>query len=255
MDEDALPGPHFGGVDECLVGGEGRERKCARLDVIDAGRFVDKGAGGSGHVLGVGADAVRVRQHAEDLVARLEEGDPVADGLDHPGDVPAENERKAVEEPGVRPVLPVGGVDAGRPDGDQNLARARDGFREPDFPEYVRGSVGVLTDRAHGGLVGVVRHATSVPVVAVPCQAMHVIFHRDPGICSRRRRWILTSSFPRVLHAGTENRRKSAAGTTSPPCHGESTTCVAGADRSAGLPRPFQIADQSGHPLCGPGQT
>ena len=47
VDEDALPGTDFGGVDECLVGGEGSERKCARLDVIDAGRFVERARAGA----------------------------------------------------------------------------------------------------------------------------------------------------------------------------------------------------------------
>lgn len=60
VDEDALPGLDVGGVDECLVGGQGRERERAGLEVVDAGGLVDEGAGPAGHVLGVGADPVGV---------------------------------------------------------------------------------------------------------------------------------------------------------------------------------------------------
>jgi hypothetical protein len=58
-----------------------------------------KARAGGGHVLGVGAGPVGVGQHAEDLVARLEQGD--ADGLDDPGDVPAQGEGQAVDGHGL----------------------------------------------------------------------------------------------------------------------------------------------------------
>ncbi len=111
VDEDALPGLDVGGVDEGLVGGQGGERQSAGLDVVDAGGLVDEGAGGAGHVLGVGADTVGVGQHAEDLVARLEQGDAGADGLDDAGDVPAQDEGQHAGGHGLGTVPPVGRVE------------------------------------------------------------------------------------------------------------------------------------------------
>ena len=127
VDEDPLPGLDVGGVDQCLVGGESGERQGAGLDVVDTCRLAGEDAGGAGHVLGVGTHSMRVGQHAEDLVTRLEQGDAGADGLDDAGDVPPEDEWQTVDGPDLSPVPPVGRVDAGRADGDQDLADARHG--------------------------------------------------------------------------------------------------------------------------------
>ena len=56
---------------------------------------------GAGRVLGVGAVLeVVAADVAVDLVARLEPGDRGADLLDHPGDVPAEDDREVERELG-----------------------------------------------------------------------------------------------------------------------------------------------------------
>jgi hypothetical protein len=60
-----------------------------------------------------------VGQHADDLVARLEQGDAHADCLDDSRDVPTEHERQAVDGKGPSAVPPVGRVDAGRADRDE----------------------------------------------------------------------------------------------------------------------------------------
>jgi len=125
VDEDPLPGPDVGGVDEGLIGGEGGEREGACLDVVDAGRLVDEGAGRGGHVLRMRANPVRVGQHAEDLIARLEQGDAQPDGLHDPRDVPAQDQGQAFDGRHLSAVLPVGRADPGRADGDQDLAQAR----------------------------------------------------------------------------------------------------------------------------------
>ncbi|AIA08500.1 hypothetical protein DC74_8096 [Streptomyces noursei] len=124
VDQHVLTGPESRGVDEGLPGGERGERQSGRLDVVDPGRLGREGAGGSGHVLGVGTGPVRVGQHAEHLVTGPEEGDPVA-GLHHgAGDVPAEGQRRGRQEDAQDSVLEVRGVESGGVHGDEDLAGA-----------------------------------------------------------------------------------------------------------------------------------
>jgi hypothetical protein len=114
-------------------------------------------AGRAGDVLGVRADAVRVRQHAEHLVARLEQGDPEPGRLDHAGYVPAERERRRAEEDGERPVTPVSRVQPGRVHPHEDLAEADLGLGDLDLVQHLRSAENFLPDRAHSR-----RHGPSV---------------------------------------------------------------------------------------------
>ena len=127
VDQHPLPRPDVGGVDQGLPGGERGQRQRGRPATWSRPAGLrGEGAGGAGDVLGVGAGAVRVGQHAEDLVARLEEGDAEADRLDDAGDVPAEDERRlAAGQPPAAAVLPVGRVDARPRAPGRGLAQAR----------------------------------------------------------------------------------------------------------------------------------
>jgi hypothetical protein len=78
-----LSRPHVGRLGERLPGGQRRQRERGRLDVAEHRRLGHEGAGRSGHVLGVRAVPVRVRQHPEHLVARPVRRDAEADRLDH----------------------------------------------------------------------------------------------------------------------------------------------------------------------------
>lgn len=151
MDQDALPRLHLGGVDQGLPGGQSGERNGARLHVVDLGRLVREGAGGRGDVLGVRAHAVRVGQHAEHLVARLEQGHAETRLLDDAGHVPAQDERRFAEEDAERPVLPVGRIDACGMDPDEDLAQSRCRAFALDLLQYLGAAEGVLADGPHGG--------------------------------------------------------------------------------------------------------
>jgi hypothetical protein len=184
VDEDPLPGLDVGGFDERLVRRQGGERQGTCLDVVDAGGLVRQDAGGGGHVLGVGPDPVGVGQHAEDLVTGLEHGDAHTDGLDDSRDVPAEDERQAVDGPDLGPVSPVGRVDAGRADGDQDFAHARHGPGQLHLAEHLGGTVDVLLDGAHGRGVCVC-HASSV--AALPSSTPWHECQLSTGSCHHRR--------------------------------------------------------------------
>jgi hypothetical protein len=150
VDQHPLPGLDLGVLHQRLPRGQRDQGERARLDVVDTGRLVDEGAGRGGDVLGVRAVAPRVGQHPEDLVAGCETGDTDADGLDDAGDVPAEGERRLAEEAAGGPVLPVGGVEPGGVDPDQDLVGARRGALDLGDFEDLGTAEGVLRDDSHG---------------------------------------------------------------------------------------------------------
>jgi hypothetical protein len=105
-------------------------------------------AGGADHV-GMRADAERVRQHAEHLVARLEQRHAETDRLDHAGHVPAERERRLAQEHAVSSVGPVARVDTGRAHLDEDLGETGLGPFHFDLAEYLGAAEHLLPDRAH----------------------------------------------------------------------------------------------------------
>ncbi len=118
--EHRLTGPHPQRPDQRLVRGEPGQREAAGLRPVQRGRLAGEGADGGGDQLGVRPvlDTV-LADVAEDLVADRELGDRAADRADHPGQVPAHDEREvrvqdAVEVPLAD--LPVDRVHPGRPD-------------------------------------------------------------------------------------------------------------------------------------------
>jgi hypothetical protein len=94
------------------------------VDVVERRGLEPELARGSDDVLRIGPRLTREAWHAEDLVTRAEQVDAQADGLHGPGEVVAED-RRVVPKPEATggPLLPVGGVDAGRVDPDQDLSR------------------------------------------------------------------------------------------------------------------------------------
>jgi hypothetical protein len=87
-----LAGLHPCCVDEAVPGGQPDEGERRGVRVVDARGLAGQLAGGCGDVLGVGARGAREERHAVDLVTHLEAVDAGHDGLDDPGDVPAEHE-------------------------------------------------------------------------------------------------------------------------------------------------------------------
>lgn len=88
--QDPLTGRDPGRVDQRLPGGQGRQRQCGRLHVVQRGRLAGEVPGGGGHVLGVRAGLLREAGHPVHLVAHPVQGDARSDGLDGARDVPAD---------------------------------------------------------------------------------------------------------------------------------------------------------------------
>lgn len=105
MDQHPCAGPHLRGVDQGLPGGQCRQRESGAPDVVQVRGKVGEVPRGGGDVLGVGPGGVREARHAEDFVARCEEGDAEADRLDHTGHIEAQDERRlaAGQEPAAWP--------------------------------------------------------------------------------------------------------------------------------------------------------
>ena len=221
VDQDALPGAQAGGVVQRLPGGQGREWQRPGLDVVNGVRLAGERAGGAGDVLRVRAMAERVGQHAEYLIARLEQGHPETGRLDGPGYVPAQDERRRAEEDRVRPVTPVGRVHARGAHPDQDLRQARLGLAGLHFPQDFRPAQGFLADRAHHGL----RHASSLPtqpparVVAEPI----VSARRYAAAASRAARAMPTSRSASAVPLSSGPSR------SAPPARRPATVLPAGA--------------------------
>src|SRR5215469_7755262 len=143
--------------------GQRGQRQRRGLHMVHVAWLRRERPGGPGDVFGMRAHTVRVWQHAEDLVARLDQRDPVSGCFDHAGYVPAEHERRRSEEDPAGPVLPVGWIQPGRVHPHQDLADAGFGPVQLDQPEYLRAAENVLADRAHRGC-----HAVRVPHPAQP---------------------------------------------------------------------------------------
>ena len=153
VDEHPLARLDVGVLDERLPCGQRHERQGGGLHVVEGGGLGGEPGRGGGDVLGVGSVPERVREHPEHLVAGGEARDADAHLLHHSGQVPAEHERGRAEEAAVLTVLPVGGVDAGGLDADEDLVGSRGGAGEVDDGEDVRLPEGVLVHGAHGGVV------------------------------------------------------------------------------------------------------
>lgn len=151
VDQNPLARLHIRGVDQGLPGGESSQGDGGGSNVIEVVRFAGEGAGGTGDIFGGRAVAVRVGEHAEDLVAGVEQGDPRADGRDLTGDIPAQHERRRGEEHARQgAVLPVGGVEGGGADPYQDLARAGGRHGLLDLVQHLRATENVLVDGPHG---------------------------------------------------------------------------------------------------------
>ena len=150
VDQHALPGLHARDLGQRLPGGEADERQRRRVDVVEAVRLAREVARRRRDVLGVAARLLGEARHAEHLVARLEQARARAGGLDHARHVVAEDRRVAPHAEAARGTpLPVGRVDAGGMDGDEDLGRAGLRARDRDGLEHVGPAPAACGDRAH----------------------------------------------------------------------------------------------------------
>ena len=224
VDQRPLAGAQVRRVDQRLPGRQGGQRDGAGRHVVHVGRLGGERARRADHVLGERAHAERVRQHAEHLVAGREQGHPQADRLDHAGGLPAQHERRIAEEPAGRPVLPVGGVQAGRVHPDEDLRGA--GLRpvQLDDPQHLRPAQHVLPHRPH---LRVLRHAPSLPAPTPTRKTPPTLrpTHRPahappaptPGTHPRPGAHAAHVGTPRTRHlAGRRHRRRPRSGSQAP---------------------------------------
>ena len=133
-----------------LPGGQGRQGRGRRVDVVEARRLLHQLVGGDGHPFGEGAVQAL---HPEHRLARPEIGHARAGHLDHAGKVAAQHRGQI--EGNARPShsladLPVDRIDPRGGDAHQHLARARRRSRVRTEEGRFRSAIVGDLDRIHG---------------------------------------------------------------------------------------------------------
>ena len=132
-------------------GGQAGERERGRVDMRQrVGLLGDDGCCDR-QLLAISAFAAAL-EHAEHRIARLQVGDAGAYSGDHAGKVTARNEgrlRIGMPRIGARAEFPVGGIDTGGMNIDQDLPGRGHGVRQVAIAQYFRSAELFEIDRFH----------------------------------------------------------------------------------------------------------
>ncbi len=148
LDEDRLTRLELQRILDGADRGEPRERQGSRVDVRQSVGLLGDDGSRDRDLLGIGPFLARLA-NTEDSVANLEILDAFADGADHAGKIPPQDQWKLPLLVLARAHLPVGGVDAGGDHVHDHLARPGDGIRQIAVLHHVQPAELVDVNRFH----------------------------------------------------------------------------------------------------------
>ena len=153
VDQDPPAGLKVRDVDQAVPRRQAHQWQRGGVHVVEVDRFAGELPRRHGHEFGVSPAFAGKERHPVNLVAHVESGDARNDLLDHPGDVPAEDERRRTDQrQGPRPGHRVDGVHGAGVHTHEHLGRDENRPVDVGNFENIRTAEGPLGNCAHQSL-------------------------------------------------------------------------------------------------------